>query len=46
LSEVRSELFHARRTVLGVVFDATDVLISLTIISAAEDAAMGVTRRE
>jgi hypothetical protein len=31
---------------LGVVFDATDVLINLMVISAAEDAAMGVTRRE
>jgi hypothetical protein len=46
LSEVRSELFQARRTVLGVVFDPTDVLISLTIISTAEDAATGVTRRK
>jgi hypothetical protein len=46
MSEVRSELFQARRTVLGVIFDATDVLISLTVISAAEDAATGVTRRE
>jgi hypothetical protein len=31
---------------LGVVFDATDVLISLTVISAAEDATTGVTWRE
>jgi hypothetical protein len=46
LLEVRSELFQAGRTVLGVVFDAMDVLISLTVVSAAEDAATGVTRRE
>jgi hypothetical protein len=32
--------------VLGVIFDATDILISLTVISAAEDATMGTTRRE
>jgi hypothetical protein len=32
--------------VLGVVFDATYVLISLTVISAAEDATTSVTRRE
>jgi hypothetical protein len=32
--------------VLGVVFDATDVLISLMVISVAEDATTGVTRRE
>jgi hypothetical protein len=32
--------------VLGVIFDATDVLISLTVISATEDATTGVTRRE
>jgi hypothetical protein len=31
---------------LSVVFDATDVLISLTVISVAEDATMGVTQRE
>jgi hypothetical protein len=31
---------------VGVVFDATGVLISLTVISAAEDAATGVTRRK
>jgi hypothetical protein len=31
---------------LGVVFDATEVLISLMVISMAEDAAMGVTRSE
>jgi hypothetical protein len=43
---MRSELFEARRTVLGVIFDATDVLISLTVISTAEDATSGVTRRE
>jgi hypothetical protein len=43
---MRSELFEAGRTVLGVVFDAMDVLISLTIISATEDATTGVTRRE
>jgi hypothetical protein len=46
LSKVRSKLFQAGRTMLGVVFNATDVLISLTIISAAEDAATGVMRRE
>jgi hypothetical protein len=32
--------------VLSVVFDATDVVISLTVISAAEDVTAGVTRRE
>jgi hypothetical protein len=31
---------------LGVVFDAIDVLISLMVISAAEDATMGVMRKE
>jgi hypothetical protein len=31
---------------LGVVFDATDVLISFTVISAAKDVTTGVTRRE
>jgi hypothetical protein len=46
LSEVRSELFQAGRTVLGVVFDVTDVLISLTIVSMADDATTGVTWRE
>jgi hypothetical protein len=30
--------------VLGVIFDATDILISLTVISAAKDATTGVTR--
>jgi hypothetical protein len=43
---MRSELFWVGRTVLSVVFDATDVLISLTVISAAEDATTGVTRRK
>jgi hypothetical protein len=32
--------------VLSVVFDVTDILISLMVISVAEDAAAGVTRRE
>jgi hypothetical protein len=32
--------------VLSVVFDAIDVLISLTVISAAEDATASITRRE
>jgi hypothetical protein len=32
--------------VLSVVFDAIDVLISLTVISAAEDGTTGVTWRE
>jgi hypothetical protein len=31
---------------LSIVFDATDVLISLTVISAAEEAIASVTRRE
>jgi hypothetical protein len=31
---------------LSVVFDVTDVLISLTVISTAEDVAAGITRRE
>jgi hypothetical protein len=31
---------------LGVIFDAMDVLISFTVISVAKDATMGVTRRE
>jgi hypothetical protein len=31
---------------LSVIFDATDVLISLAVISVAEDAAAGVTWRE
>jgi hypothetical protein len=31
---------------LSIVFDATNVLISLTVISTAEDATTGVTRRE
>jgi hypothetical protein len=32
--------------VLSVVFNVTDVLISLTVIGTAEDAAMGITWRE
>jgi uncharacterized membrane protein YgaE (UPF0421/DUF939 family) len=32
--------------VLSIVFDATNVLISLTVISTAEDATAGVTWRE
>jgi hypothetical protein len=32
--------------VLSVIFNATNVLISLTVISMAEDATMGVTQRE
>jgi riboflavin transporter FmnP len=32
--------------VLGVIFDVTDVLLSLTVISTAEDVTTGVTRWE
>jgi hypothetical protein len=32
--------------VLNVLFDATDILISLTVIGMAEDATAGITRRE
>jgi hypothetical protein len=31
---------------LGVIFDAMDVLISLMVVSMAEDVATGITRRE